>query len=150
MMRCLDRNRRGMRIVALLIVPVAGLLSGCRALFPTTPPPEAVLAGTWAMTAQNVPDLKQLLFTFDSNGNLQTIQYQVASNATITVPAPIGETSVSGTAVSISVAFNTNTLAFNGTLNSANNVIDGSLTTLIAVGSSVVTVDNGPATMTKQ
>jgi hypothetical protein len=140
-------NRSGTLRLAVLAMPLTGLLAGC---FTPAPPAAAVLAGTWAVTVENAPDLKELLLTFDSSGNIQTVQYQIGSNAIITVPAPVGATSVENSTVSISVSFNTNTLAFNGTLDDANNVITGSLTTLIAVGDVTVTIDNGPTTLTKQ
>lgn len=114
------------------------------------PPAEAVLAGTWRVTAENAPDLNQLLITFDQNGNLQTVQYQLTGNAVITVPAPIGDTAVEGNEVTISATFNGNTFAFTGTLNEAQTVATGNVTTLIAVGSSIVSINNGPATLTKQ
>lgn len=135
--------------VMLLVVSVAGLLGGCSILFPPTSP-EAVLAGTWAVTVQNAPDLKQLLITFNSTGNVTSVSYKLGDNATITVPSPVGVAEVNGTSVTISATFNNNGLTFNGTLNSTNTVITGSLTTQIVVGSVVVTVDNGPATLTKQ
>lgn len=139
---------RSMRAYAAAATVLAGLLPGC--FQPVVPPTTAVLAGTWAVTVENTPELKQLLFTFDANGNLQTVQYQIAANATITVPSPFGVTSVENDAVTISMTFITNTLAFNGTLNDTRNVITGNLTTLISVGGAVVTINNGPATLTKQ
>ena len=133
-------------VLATMVLP--GLLPGC--FQPVTPPASAVLAGTWAVTAENTPELKQLLFTFDANGNLQTVQYQIAANAIITVPSPFGETSVEDDAVTISMTFFTNTLAFNGTLNDAKNVITGDLTTRISVAGASVAIDHGPATLTRQ
>jgi len=136
-------SKRWMIVIA---VPFVTLLSGC---FPP-PPPTSVLEGTWKLTVEGAPDLRDLLLTFDSDGNIQTVQYQIGDNAIITVPAPIGATSVENDTVTISVTFNSNTLAFNGTLNDTNDIITGSLTTLITVGDVTVTIDNGPATMTKQ
>jgi hypothetical protein len=136
-----------MAMVVLSFVPFVSLFAGCVS---PPPPPEAVLAGTWAVTVENNPDLKLLLLTFDSNGNLQSIEYQVGSNAVITVPAPLGATNVDGNAVTISVSFNNNTLAFNGTLNDTQTVITGDITTLIVVGGLEISINNGPATLTKQ
>jgi hypothetical protein len=110
----------------------------------------SVLEGTWVVTVESVPDLEELLLTFDATGNIETVQYKIGDNAIITVPDPIGTTSVDGNTVTISVTFNSNTLAFNGTLNEEEDVITGSLTTLITVGAIEVKINNGPATLTKQ
>ena len=132
-----------------LFVPVAALVNGCAS---PSKPPEAVLAGTWSLVPANAttPALSELLLTFDSNGNLTQTQYQVGSNAVVTTPIIGGDTTVNGSDVTISVGFLGNTLSFAGTLNSTNDLATGNLTTVITVGLSTVTIDNGAATMTKQ
>ncbi len=133
-------------VVMLWATLLASVVGGCG---PAPTPPGAVLAGTWSVTAEGNPDLKQLLFTFDSNGQLSNVTYQVGSNATISASYPAATTDVNGTNVTISSTFLNNTLSFTGTLNSANTVITGTLTTQITVGGIVITVNNGAATLRK-
>jgi hypothetical protein len=139
-------NLKAMGFFALLLLPLASLLAGCA----PQPPAAAVLEGTWQVAVQNVPDLQQLLLTFDANGNLVTVTYKLGDNAVIVVPSPVGTSSVSGKDVTITATFRGNGLEFEGTLNDADTMITGSLTTHIVVGSVVVVIDNGPATLTKQ
>ena len=122
----------------LMLIPGCGILA-------TSP-----LAGSWVVTVDNAPDLKTLVLTFDRNGGIESIQYQVGPNAVITVPSPVGRTNVDGDSVVISATFNNNTLSFSGTFNETETLISGNLTTLISFGGTVVTIDNGPATLTKQ
>ncbi len=133
--------------VLLLVVPVASLLAGCA---PPGPPSGAVLEGTWEVTVEAVPDLEQLLLTFDAEGTLITVTYKLSDNAVIVVPSPVGTGSVDGNNVTITATFRGNGLEFTGTLNDADTVITGTLTTHIVVGSVVVVIDNGAATLTKQ
>jgi hypothetical protein len=126
-------------------LPLLALLSaGC------TPPATAVLAGTWSVSSPSSTDLTELLLAFDSNGNLQTVTYKIGNNATVTVPNPVATTAVSGSTVTISSVFDNNGIVFEGTLNSDNTVMDGNVTTQISTGGTVITINNGPATMTKQ
>jgi hypothetical protein len=131
-------------LIVLSVASLTGLLGGCVPV-----PPEAVLAGTWSVTAEDSPDLKELVFTFDSNGNLSNVTYQVGSNASISVPAPESTTEVNGSSVTISSTFLNNSVVFEGTMNSTNTVITGTLTTQITVGGLIITIDNGAATLTK-
>ncbi len=137
---------RGARAVVLSIAVLSILPAAC--VEPPTPA-TAVLAGTWAVTTPSSPELTQLLITFDSNGNFQTITYQVGNNATVTWQHPVGTTAVDGSDVTISTTFNNNGLVFEGTLNSDNTVITGNVTTHITAGDAVVTINDGPATLTK-
>ncbi len=132
----------------MVVAPLALVAAGC----PTTEPPaEAVLAGTWEVsTTPEESDLTQLLLTFNQNGDLQTVTYQVSDNTVITVPSPLGNTNVEGQEVTISSTFLGNSLSFSGTLNETNDVIEGNITTTITVGGIVITIDNGEATLTKQ
>ncbi len=141
------RNSRAAGLILLSMVPLAALLGGCPQ---PAPPPEAVLQGTWLVTVAQNPDLKTLLVTFDENGNVTEVQYKLGDNALITVTSPTGVATVDGQNVVISATFNDNGLTFNGTLNGDNTVITGNLTTQIVVGGVIVTVNNGPATLTKQ
>jgi hypothetical protein len=138
---------RGVKTIVLFVSVLAILPAAC---FNPAPPATAVLAGTWAVTSPSAGQLNQLLLTFDSNGNLQTISYQVSNNATITVPSPVGTTSVDGDNVTITSTFNNNGFVFEGVLNSEKTVINGTVTTQITSGDVVVTINRGAATLTKQ
>jgi hypothetical protein len=140
-------NVKTVGFFVLLVVPLASLLAGCA---PAPPPEEAVLEGTWAVSVQNNPDLQQLLLTFDANGKVTTVTYKLGDNAVITVPSPVGTGTVNGKDVTITAEFRGNGLEFDGTLNDANTIITGSLTTNIVLETIVITIDNGPATLTKQ
>lgn len=132
----------------ILIMSLAIVGAGCPSM---EPPAEAVLAGTWKVeTTPQEDDLTQLFLTFDQNGALQTVMYQVTDNAVITVPSPLGTTNVEGQEVTISSTFLGNSLSFDGTLNATNDVIEGNITITITVGGIVITIDNGEATLTKQ
>lgn len=135
------------KYLAMLVVPLAiVMLTGCPFIITTG----AVLAGTWAVQAENAPDLNQLLLTFDANGNLTSITYQIGENAAVSA-TPVATTSVSGSLVSITAVFPiNNSVNFSGTLNAENTVITGTLSTNITVGGLTVTLSNGPATLTKQ
>ncbi|HVP12245.1 MAG TPA: hypothetical protein VMV94_13790 [Phycisphaerae bacterium] len=133
----------------LLMVPFTCLPAGCGVLF--APPPEAVLAGTWNLTTQTTEPLTQLLLTFDQNGTLTTIVYQIGTDLAITTAVVSSSTDVNGKQVTISTTFLGGTLSFNGTLNDANNVITGTLTTEIVLAPlTTVTINGGAATLTKQ
>lgn len=132
----------------LLLSCSAVFFGGCSWFFVL--PPEAVLEGTWSLQVAGNPDLSKLYLTFDRYGDLQTIQYQVGDNALITVPSPVSQTNVTGNAVSIAASFSGNTLAFTGTLDSAQDVATGSLTTLITFDGIIISINNGAATMTRQ
>ncbi len=132
--------------LCLLAVPCGLWLPGCNFLAP----PEAVLAGTWLVEVEEYPDLETLLITFDETGTVTEVEYKLGDNATITVTDPVGVATVDGQDVIVSVTFNANGLTFNGTLNDDDTEMTGSLTTQISVGSLVVTINNGPATLTLQ
>ncbi len=117
-----------------------------------TPPPEAVLAGTWQLVPTEVldPPLTSWLLTFDTDGNLTKVVYTFSDAATATWDNPPSATNVDGTSVYISVTNGANGLTFSGTLDSTNTVITGTVTATLAVGNAIVTIDHGPATLTKQ
>jgi hypothetical protein len=131
----------------LLAVVCTGLPISCGVLF--SPPAAAVLAGTWELTTPSTASLTQLLLTFDQNGNLTTVTYKLGTEITVTESAPVSTTTVDGKNVTISATFLGNSLDFNGTLNEADTVITGTLSTRIALGTIVITIDGGPGTMTK-
>lgn len=144
-------NMKAIGRLLVLVAPLAAIRATCIPDDQPPPPPaEAVLAGTWAVAVEAAPDLEQLTLTFDENGQLSSVVYKVSDNAEITVPSPTGTTSVSGKDVTIAGTFLGNSLEFEGTLNDTNTVITGTITTEITAGSAVITIDNGPATLTKQ
>ena len=134
----------------LLLAAGLGLMvfmPGC-GLF-VTPPPEAVLAGTWDLIPEGATDLQQLQLTFDEDGVLTQITYQVTDSIMLTVPSPLSETDVAGSGVTITATFNGNGLVFTGQLQGTTpEEIDGNLTALISVGDVIVSIDYGAATMT--
>jgi hypothetical protein len=136
------------RRALLLVVPLLALMHGC-----ASPPPEAILAGTWSLVPTNatIPALTTLLLTFDSNGNWTQVQYQIGSNATVTRSITTGDTTVNGSDVTISSSLGFgDTVSFAGTLDSTNTVITGNITTILNSSGQTITINNGPATMTKQ
>jgi hypothetical protein len=130
------------------VILLAGVSGGCGTIF--QPPPEAILSGTWSLTSSSIPGLTELLLIFDRNGHLTDIEYRIGSDVLITAPAPTSSTTVDGTEVSIAATFLGNSLTFHGLLNDSNTVITGSISTRIDVGIAVITINDGPATMTKQ
>lgn len=130
----------------MLVVPLVGLSAGCGAFLP----PEAVLSGTWKLTTSSSDDLTELLLTFDQNGAMTQVTYKLGTEVTLTSPFPSSSSNVDGKDVTITATFYGNSLIFRGTLNDGDNVITGTLTTQITVGVVVVTVNNGPGTLTKQ
>lgn len=142
------KNAAWMRWGLLVVVPLAGLPAGCGTIF--GPSPEALLSGTWSLTTPSTSDLTQLLLTFDQNGVLTTVVYKVVPGITIESNAPTGTTTVAGSNVTITADFIGGSLSFNGTLNAAQTVIDGTFTTTITVGTLIISIDSGPGTLTKQ
>ena len=109
-----------------------------------------MLAGSWSLTTPESTDLTQMTLTFDENGVMTSVQYKIGDTATVTATAPTSSSDVNGSDVVIASTFNGNSLTFNGTLNGAASVINGRMTTLISSGSLVISIDNGPATLTRQ
>jgi hypothetical protein len=145
-MECRKWNR-----LPALVVGCALLLTmaGCPA---PTPPPEAVLAGTWQLVPSQTftPALTNWFLTFNSDGDLTQISYTFAGFATVTLNNPPSATNVNGSSVFISSTVSGNGLTFSGTLNSTNTVATGTLSSNLVVGGVTISVDQGPATLTKQ
>jgi hypothetical protein len=133
--------------LAAVVISLAGLLvAGCPS---PTPPPEAILAGTWELTTEETTELEQTLLTFDANGNLDKVVYQIG-NITFTDNNPRGSTTVNGQTVTIDATFAGSGQIFNGTLNADNTVITGTSGTVIRFGNLTIDIDNGAVTLTKQ
>lgn len=135
---------RSKMCVLLLALPLLVFLAGCPSLLPT-----AVLAGTWAFTVEGAPNLNELLLTFNDTGQVTKVTYQLAGGSEISVNAPVGTATVSGKNVTVETTFEGNTLSFNGTLNADDTLVQGMITLHIVVGGVTITVNGGPATMTK-
>lgn len=134
--------------VALAGVVSLAAMPGCA---PPPPPPEAVLSGTWLLVPQIQPNpsIENFTLTFDSDGDLTQVSYQIGTQ-TVTWDNPPAATNVDGSSVYIGITQGISTVAFNGTLNSDNTVATGNLTSTLSAGGITVETDNGPATMTKQ
>ena len=123
------------------------VMPGCAWL--VAPPPEAVLFGTWDLTPDATTDLEQLQLTFDGDGVLTLITYRVTDSIPLTVLGPPSQTIVDEYGVTVVTTFSGNGLVFTGQLQGTTpEQINGNLTALISVGSVVVSIDYGAATMT--
>ena len=131
--------------VPLVVLPI---VAGCGWVFP---PPEAALEGTWEASFADSSDLTSLLITFNANGGVTRIVYQIGSAAQVVDTNPNGTADVNGNAVTVVVTFNGNGLQFSGTFNSDQTVINGTTSTNIwAGGSTWIVIQNGQTTLTKQ
>jgi hypothetical protein len=138
-----------MKVLLALVVPVGVVLcGGCPA---AAPPPEAVLAGSWALTTNQPSNLPPTVLNFDANGNFTSIVYTVGG-ATITQTPINGSTLVSGTTVTVSQSLtNGSSLNFVGQLNAANTQASGTLIATLNITSILsIQFSSVPATITKQ
>ncbi len=138
---------------ALLVLTCLVVLTGCP-INPIPTPPEAVLKGTWELRGDLVADeVSDFLITFNSQGEITRLSYRFGF-ATIVVDDPTfiqSESNVDGDQVSIVVTWLlTNSLFFEGTLNTAQTQIDGTTSFVIKIGSVEINVPTGAATLTKQ
>jgi hypothetical protein len=132
-------------VAALLAVFPLVALTSCNTSFSITPPPEAVLAGAWKVVVTNNPDLDETL-VFDESGQL--IERRIkAGSVTVTQTDVHRLTRVTGNDVRIETVDNN---VFEGTLNADKTIITGTLSTVLSFGSTIITTDNGAATLTKQ
>ncbi len=137
-------------VAGLALLVAAGLgLGGCPA-WDTSPPPEAVLAGTWKLVTSQTTQLTETYLTFDDRGELVTITYKIGSNATITNERPQYETEVAGDSVRIESNFFGNGLTFIGELNAEQTEITGQSGTEFRLGFVTVSLDNGPLSLVRQ
>ncbi len=133
-------------LAPLLLVP----LSGC----PIPTPIASVLEGTWELTGDVVsPELSNFLITFDRNGEITRLQYQVdAFTVTADDPGFIdGNSSVNSTDINIVVTWlAVNNLVFDGLLNDAQTQIVGTASYQLRLGSITVEAPAGNAVLTKR
>jgi hypothetical protein len=138
------------------ILLIAGnlLLAGNFGCIEMTPPPEAVLEGTWEVVPIDPLNLRltHWYITFDSNGQLTQVRYTFVDFATVSWTDPHASVSVDGAHVHISATHSGNDLTFDGTLDSetAPTRAPGILTSNLYFGDLQITVSEGEATLVKQ
>ncbi len=115
----------------------------------TEPPAESILEGTWKVITEDDTELTSLFWVFDESGDLIEIRYVVA-DATITDSKPLGDTTVEGNTVKIQVGGHSANSLFEGTLNAENTESEGTLTLNWFFLNSMVSIDQGVATIVKQ
>ena len=131
-------------ILGLMSIFLTMILTGC------APPPEAVLEGAWKLTPDDDTGLSETLLTFDQKGKLSAITFKLDA-LTITYDKVLcTKTTVDGAAVTIDTTFLASSLIFNGTLNSDQTIIAGTVTMRIQISSLNISIDEGSATLTKQ
>lgn len=140
-----SRCRVQLPLLVLLALLAQG--SGCQ-IAPPVPPPEAVLEGTWDLTTDDEFALTRTIFVFDQLGRISEMR-SVFLALTITDHDVHSSTEVSGSDVTI---ITTTNLIFHGTFNEDFSVATGKLSTefTIPFTSTVVSIDKGDATLTKQ
>ncbi len=142
---------RGLFVWGLTLAALASAWGcGMIEIVPSTPPPEAVLEGTWKLTTENDVGLTQTFFTFDARGQLDKVTYKVGQNTTVTDNSPTGHTTVLGNSVTIDSSFAGSGQVLKGTLDETKTVITGQTGTEIQFGNISISVDNGAITLTKQ
>lgn len=142
------RSRSTTLIASSLLL--AGIF-GCPEL---TPPPEAVLEGTWELVpaVSFGPQLEHLYLTFDSDGDLSQVKYTFVDLTTVTWDYPPGSVSVDGDQVHIFSTQSGNGLTFDGTLDSATDPTkaDGEITANLIVKNVHFSVSQGEASLVRQ
>lgn len=123
-------------------------MGGCPPAAPPPPPAEAILFGTWVLTATESLDLNNKIFVFDNNGRIFEIRTTVV-DTTLVERDVHKNTLVTGTGVRIVTKSD---LIFEGQLNDARTVITGRLRTEFnfPFTSNTLITDKGPGTFTKQ
>lgn len=142
------------RVRSTFLVAVSALLPGVFGCPSLTPPPEAVLEGTWELvpSVSTEPQLTHWHLTFDANGHLSQVKYTFVDHTTVTLKYPPGSVSVDGDQIHISSTASGNGLTFDGTLNSetAPTSAAGTLTSNVIFGELEISVSQGEATLVKQ
>lgn len=136
------------------LVAVSVLLPGVFGCPSLTPPPEAVLEGTWELvpSVSTDPQLTRWHLTFDANGDLSQVRYTFVDETVVTLNYPPGSVNVDGAQIHISSTASGNGLTFDGTLDSetAPTRATGSLTSNVIFGDLKISVSQGEATLVKQ
>ncbi len=131
---------------------LVGGLAGC--WFPPLPPPlppDSPIAGSWEFTTTaNTPAALQLLLEFDARGDVVWILYKVGTNPTVIDEMSSGSTSVSGSSVSMNLAFGNdffNTFIFTGTVDTNNRRMTGRATFRVRESGTTINLQSVPATL---
>ena len=138
--------RWGIRNVIATVVLAAGIIGGCNVA--VTPPAEAVLQGSWVLSAPDSSEHDGKIFVFDEIGHLTEIR-KTTGNLTYVDKDPHRETIVNGQWVRIVTDAD---LIFEGTFDETMTVINGHLQSEFTVflTNDIVITDLGEATLTKQ
>ena len=139
--------------VSVAMLACAGALGGCNIVI--TPPPEAILAGTWQLQDDGSNDL-EVFYEFDAGGRLTEVRYEFevdGRGATLTVNAfRLLEVDLNGDEVTIRFESAWASSEFLGTVNDAVDRMEGNVTTDVVLWLFpliTVEVDNGPATLVR-
>lgn len=141
-------NKPRALVLTISVMALFSLGLSCPGLVPIEP---SVLEGTWVVNAED-ENLTQMRVTFNSAGKLTRVTYQIGTSVTIEETFTRGTSTVAGDDVTIQSTFgplNLNTFRFEGTLNEDQTVISGDLTTEIHFLAITITINNGPATLTR-
>jgi hypothetical protein len=141
------RVRVGLALAATVVA--GGALGGCG--WSVLPPEEAVLAGTWRLEHEGTDDLR-ILYEFDDLGRLTEVRYELGPITARVNSFRVSRVDVNGSDVSIRFEALLAATDFEGTLNAAQDRIEGQVTTHVALipGFVQVDIDNGPAVLVKQ
>jgi hypothetical protein len=129
-----------------LLILTTATLAACNLQLVTTPPPEAILLGTWRLIPIPDSSITQQYLVFNEVGRLIELRTKTG-NITVTETNIHQLTRVTGNAVRIETTKNT---VFEGILNDEKNIITGNVSTVIMLGGTTITTDDGPATLNKQ
>ena len=135
-------------VLTISVMALFSLGLNCPGLIPIEP---SVLEGTWAVNVAD-EDLTLMRVTFNSDGRLTRVIYQIGTSMTIEETFTSGVGTVQGDNVTIRGTFgplNLSTFSFEGTLNEDQTIISGNLTTEIHFLAITITINNGPATLTR-
>lgn len=135
---------RPAKAVAIALVVLASG-ANCGISLNVTPPPEAVLLGAWTVTFTPDTGVNETL-VFNEVGRLIERRIKVGST-TVSQTDVHRLTRVTGNAVHIETTDNN---VFDGTLNADKNVISGTFSTVLTIGGTMISTENGGATLTKQ
>jgi hypothetical protein len=139
---------QSLRRATVLSLGLASLLLGGCPLFPSEPPPAAVLEGDWFA---ELDDGGEVVFTFDDQGDLTRIRAMTATGATVDFNASQSTTMLTGDQVTIRVPLgDRGTSTFEGTLSADQNTMEGALSQeIVAEGVLTVTIPGGDLTLTR-
>ncbi len=136
-----------MRRTGFILVGMCVLIAGCP-FFPSEPPPEAVLEGTWSITPAEPGDCVDCTYEalFDSNGDLSHLRATRPDGATATLTTDDASTQLDGNDVVITVPGPAGARVFEGVLSEDENTMTGSITQEIDLGDLEITLPGGELT----